>query len=109
MWTKERLQQEINICRTLNEGGQIYFKAAFVKNEASKMDMLTVIIKDKSDSELFRHELKKSKQYNDLLHSGFFWYDFGTINIKKRVPLPFYIYILSNIGVTQKFEISEIK
>jgi len=106
MWTKEKLQTTLNTYKNTCKGGQVRLYIERITIGAANTDMFSIIIKDTSESELYRVDLD-----NDIPeYSSDWWWNYGYAYINKRIKIPFYVYVVDKLEDTPfKFKVTAIK
>lgn len=107
MWTEEKKKNEIDFYNRVALGGLIHLYLTRLTIGAANTEMFTIIVKDSTDTEIFRQELKSSVPQVPSNGTNY-WWNYTVIPIDKSVQNKIYVYVIDRLGRDNskfKFEI----
>lgn len=108
MQTKEEKESRISFDKKEYFGGQIRIDIERGTIGSANTEMFSVIIKDSSETEVFRTKL--GSDIPNYSSSSDAWWNISIIGIDKKIKTPFYIYIVDKLEDEPfKFEVNSIK
>lgn len=107
MWTEEKKNKTIESYSKSASGGLISLYLTRLTIDAANTDMFTVIVKDSTENEIYREELKSVIPETPSSGSSY-WWNYAAILLPEKIQGKFYIYIIDHLGKDNskfKFEI----
>jgi hypothetical protein len=107
MWTEEKKKQKIELYNRAASGGLIHLYLTRLTIDAANTEMFTIIVRDSSETEIFRKELKSDVP--EVPSSGSsYWWNYALIPLPKIIQNKIYVYVIDRLGNDNskfKFEI----
>jgi hypothetical protein len=107
MWTEEKKKEQIELYNRAAKGGLIYLYLTRLTIDAANTEMFTIIVKDSTETEIFRKELKSSVPRVPSSGSDY-WSNSTPISIRESIQNKIYVYVIDRLGGDNskfKFEI----
>ncbi len=107
MWTEEKKNEKIASYSKFASGGLIHLYLTRLTIDAANTNMFTIIVKDSTETEIFRKELK-SDVPNVPSSGSNYWWNYTTIPITANIQGKIYVYVIDRLGNENskfKFEI----
>ena len=109
MWTDEKKLKKIESYSTFMSGGLIHLYITRLTIAAANTEMFTIIVKDSTETEIFRKALKNNIP-NVPSSGNDYWWNYTTIPITKNIQGNFFVYVIDRLGNDNskfKFEIKK--
>jgi len=97
MWTEEKKNEKIESFKSFASGGIIHLYLTRLTIGAANTKYFTVIVKDSSEKEIYREELKNDIP-NTPASGSDYWWNTANIYIKEPITGSFYIYVIDALG-----------
>ena len=107
MWTEEKKNLKIESFSKFARGGLIHLYLTRLTIDAANTEMFTIIVKDSTETEIFRKELK-SDIPNVPSSGSSYWWNYASIPIATNIQEKIYVYVIDRLGDDNskfKFEI----
>jgi len=103
MWTKDKLEGELQQIDKSCIGGQINIKIVANSIEGVNTANFTIILQDTTGNELYREKLPESIGTYSVIEDNTFWYNYGLVFIPKEIKLPIRVFVINNLYSDEKY------
>jgi hypothetical protein len=107
MWTEQKKNEAVSEYEKFAKGGLIHLYFTRLTIDAANTKMFTIIVKDSTEKEIYREELK-SNIPNTPISGSNYWWNYTSLPIKDTVSGKIFIYIIDKLNSENgkfKFEV----